>query len=127
MTKPSRLASNGREACAGSSFRVLIARITLNAANVIGDSGASAPPASMTAARPRRTMGTASAAGIGPDAQLISFLALGRVNPNSIARLQLAAPQKTARASEGSSPRGPSARYDGICDSPNATQIGRAS
>src|ERR1051326_9248948 len=35
--------------------------------------------------------------------------------------LQLAAPQKTASASEGSSPRGPSARYDGICDSPNAT------
>src|SRR5438034_8065797 len=54
MTNPSRSSSNGREACAGSSLRVLIARITLNAAYVIGASGASAPPASITSARPSR-------------------------------------------------------------------------
>src|SRR5881397_395127 len=118
MTNPSRPASNGRDARAGSSLRVLIARMMLNAAYVSGASGASAPPASMTSARPSRTAWKASPTAIVPDAQLIAF---GPVNPNSMAILQLAAPQNTANASEGSSPRGPSARYRGTWDSANDT------
>src|SRR5213596_864117 len=121
MTKPSRLASKGRDARAGSSLRVLMARMMLNAANVSGASGASAPPASMMSARPSRTTWNASPTAMVPDAQLIAFVALGPVNPNSMAMLQLAAPQNTASASDGSSPRGPSARYRGTWDSPNAT------
>src|SRR2546430_11493789 len=106
MTNPSREASKGRDARAGSSLRVLIARMMLNAANVSGASGASAPPASITSARPSRTVWKASPTAIVPDAQLIAFVAFGPVNPNSMAILQLAAPQNTANASEGSSPRG---------------------
>src|SRR5437879_5278149 len=40
MTNPSRDASNGRDDRAGSSFRVLIARMMLKAENVIGETGA---------------------------------------------------------------------------------------
>ena len=121
MTNPSRSSSNGREACAGSSLRVLIARITLNAAYVIGASGASEPPASITSARPSRIACSASPTAIVPEAQLIALVELGPVNPNSIAMLQLAAPGKTARARAGSRPRGPSARNRSTCDSANAT------
>ena len=93
----------------------------LNAANVSGASGASAPPASITSARPSRTTWNASPTAIVPEAQLIALVALGPVSPNSIAMLQLAAPANTASASEASSPRGPCARYFGTWASANAT------
>ena len=82
----------------------------LKAANVIGAIGASAPPASITSARPSRTTWKASPTAIVPEAQLIALVAFGPVKPNTMAMLQLAAPQNTERASEGSRPRGPSAR-----------------
>src|SRR5207302_8950865 len=106
-------------ACAGSSLRVLIARITLKAAYVIGASGASAPPASMTSARASRIAWKASPTAIVPDAQLIALVEFGPVKPNSIAILQLSAPGKTADAVAGASPRGRSVRNRLTCDHGN--------
>ncbi len=57
ITKPSRMASNGREARCGSSLHfVERARMALNAATGISPMPASAPPAIMTSASPRRMM-----------------------------------------------------------------------
>src|SRR5207253_3165898 len=95
--------------------------MTLNAAYVIGASGASAPPASITSARSSRIAWNASPTAMVPEAQLMALVEFGPVNPNSIAILQLAAPGNTASASAGSSPRGPSARNCSTCDSANAT------
>ena len=52
MTKPSRSLSNGREACLGSSLRVLMAFMAQKPPMPIGTMVASAPPASMTLASP---------------------------------------------------------------------------
>ena len=51
ITKPSRSASNGRDARAGSSLRVLSAPMRANAEMVSGVTGASVPPATTTSAR----------------------------------------------------------------------------
>ena len=53
-----------------------------------------------------------------PDAQLMPLVALGPVQPNSMAMLQLAAPAKTVSASAGSTARGPSVRKAWYCASP---------
>ncbi len=60
MTKPSRPMSNGRQARSGSSLRVLIALSWANAPNASGVIVASAPPASMARAAPRRMTSAAS-------------------------------------------------------------------
>ncbi len=52
MTKPSRSLSNGREACCGSSLRVLMARMAQNPPMPMGTMVASAPPAKMALASP---------------------------------------------------------------------------
>ena len=52
MTKPSRSLSNGREACLGSSLRVLMARIAQKPPMPTGTMAASAPPANITCASP---------------------------------------------------------------------------
>ena len=65
ITKPSRPASNGRLACAGSSLRVDMARMMAKAPKQSGASGASAPPASMTSASPRTMARNAVADGDG--------------------------------------------------------------
>src|SRR2546423_10693970 len=54
MTRPSRSASNGREAACGSSFRRESARIESKPATPTGVIGASVPPQNMTSARPIR-------------------------------------------------------------------------
>src|SRR5438445_3933392 len=95
--------------------------MTLNAPKVIGASGASAPPASITSARPSRIAWNASPTAMVPDAQLIALVEFGPVNPNSVAMLQLAAPGNTASARLGLSPRGPSRRNSSTWDSANAT------
>src|SRR5438132_7554452 len=95
--------------------------MTLNAPKVIGASGASAPPASITSARPSRIAWNASPTAMVPDAQLIALVEFGPVNPNSMAMLQLAAPGNTASARLGLSPRGPSRRNSSTWDSANAT------
>ena len=110
MTKPSRPASNGRLAWAGSSLRVDIARMIAKAPKQSGASGASAPPAIITSASPRTMARNPSPMAMAPEAQLIPLVELGPVHPNSIAMLQLAAPAKTVSASAGSTARGPSVR-----------------
>src|SRR2546422_1377061 len=77
----------------------------------MGASGASAPPASITSARPARIVWNASPTAIVPEAQLMALVELGPVKPNSMAMLQLAAPGNTASASAGSSPRGRSEEH----------------
>ena len=54
ITNPSRPASNGREAVAGSSFRTESARIAPKPASPTGVIGASVPPQNITSARPSR-------------------------------------------------------------------------
>jgi hypothetical protein len=56
MTKPSRLLSKGREACAGSSLFGLVALIASKQAMVIGDIGESEAPATHMSARPSWTV-----------------------------------------------------------------------
>ena len=107
MTKPSRPASNGRRARPGSSLRVDMARMIAKAPKQSGASGASAPPANITSASSLAIARNASPTAIAPEAQLIPLVALGPVQPNSIAMLQLAAPAKTVSASDGSTARGP--------------------
>jgi hypothetical protein len=52
MTKPSRVASNGREAVSGSSFRSESARMFAKPPIDIGVTAASAPPVIMRSASP---------------------------------------------------------------------------
>lgn len=54
ITKPSRLAENGREACSGSSLRVERACIALKPPTPQAQIAASAPPLTMISALPRR-------------------------------------------------------------------------
>ena len=60
ITNPSRSRSNGRDADAGSSFRVESARMAANPATETGVTGASAPPHTMTSARPSLIASSAS-------------------------------------------------------------------
>jgi len=55
----------------------------------IGARGASAPPASITSARPSRMAWNASPTATVPEAQLIALVTFGPDTPNSIAALQL--------------------------------------
>nr|WP_232313292.1 hypothetical protein [Paenibacillus sp. P22] len=101
MTNPSRVRSNGRLALPGSSLRVDIARSRSKAPNDSGESGDSAPPASMTSASPRRMAWSALPIATAPEAQLIELVSFGPLKPNSIAMLQEEAPPKTEKPSVG--------------------------
>ena len=52
MTKPSRRASKGLEACSGSALLAVVARMVSKQAIEIGEIGASLAPASTTSASP---------------------------------------------------------------------------
>ncbi len=121
ITNPSRPASKGREAVAGSSLRVDMARMMANAPKQSGASGVSTPPASTTSASPVRMARHASPSAMAPEAQLIPLVLLIPVKPNSMATLQLAAPLNTASASMGSTPRTPLWTYEVNWFSPYAT------
>ena len=60
ITKPARVASNGREAFAGSSSSATRPRIAQNPARIKGWMQDSAPPASTASAAPRRISSAAS-------------------------------------------------------------------
>src|ERR1043166_2524658 len=75
----------------------------------------------MTSASPPRMARNASPMAMAPDAQLIPLVMLGPVMPSSMARLQLAAPTKTVRASPGSTQRMPPARNFSCSRSANST------
>ena len=83
-TKPSRPASNGREARAGSSFRVDIAFIWQKPAIVSGMMMASAPPAIITSASPRWMIFRASPMAWLPVAHAVTTDEFGPLAPNRI-------------------------------------------
>ena len=84
ITKPSRSASNGRDARSGSSLRVLSAPMRANAETVSGVTGASVPPATTTSALPSRTMRTPSPMALAPAAHAVAMQSAGPVKPNWI-------------------------------------------
>ena len=69
MINPSREALNGRLAFSGSSLRVDKACIALNPPTPVAQTAASAPPATMTLALPRRIRLKASARAFDDEAQ----------------------------------------------------------
>ena len=84
MTKPSRSRSHGREACCGSSFRVLNAFIAPNPARPIGIMAASEPPATKTSASPNLIMRHDSPMALFEVAQAVTMHMFGPRIPNSI-------------------------------------------
>ena len=84
MTKPSRSASNGREAACGSSLRRDRARIASNPAIPTGVIGASVPPANMTSARPILIASAASPIAMLDAAQAVLSDIKGPFVPSSI-------------------------------------------
>src|SRR6185503_20584138 len=100
----------GREADAGSSLDVDIARMTVKAAKQRGASGASTPPAITTVARPSRIIRRPSPMAIAPEAQEFEFPIAGPRAPNSIATLHAPAPANTRSARLAGMERGPLAR-----------------
>ena len=85
MTKPSRTASNGRDARAGSSLRVVRARAEQNEATDIGEMHDSAPPTRTTSAAPVRMYSIPRARAWPLEAQAVTVHSFGPVNPNSMA------------------------------------------
>src|SRR5215470_1110856 len=83
-TKPSRPASNGRDAFCGSSLRVDIAFIEQKPAMVSGTTIASAPPAIITSASPRWISRKASPRAWLPVAQAVTTEELGPFAPKRI-------------------------------------------
>src|SRR6266850_3987305 len=83
-TKPSRPASNGREAFSGSSLRVDMAFIEQKPAMVMGTMMASAPPAIITSASPRSMILAASPMAWLPVAHAVTTEELGPLAPKRI-------------------------------------------
>ena len=81
MTKPSRPASNGRLARSGSSLRVESARRAANADMPTSLTAASAPPANIAVASPRRMMLKASPRALLPAAQAVQVALTGPLRP----------------------------------------------
>src|SRR3972149_1307911 len=81
MTKPSRVASKGREAFSGSSLRVEMAFIAQKPATLSLVIGASVPPAIIASASPRWMMRMASPMALPPGAQAVTTLLFGPFAP----------------------------------------------
>src|SRR5215469_5753913 len=101
MTNPSRAASNGRLAVAGSALRVDIERMTSNASKMRGASGTSTPPASAARHKPLLTARNASPIATAPAAHEFEFEIVGPCKPKWIATLQHAAAGNTLSARIG--------------------------
>ena len=84
ITKPSRSASNGRDARAGSSLRVLSAPMRANAEIVSGVTPASVPPATTASAVPSRMRRAPSPIACVPAAHAVAMHMLGPVQPKLI-------------------------------------------
>ncbi len=91
ITNPSRAVSNGRDARAGSSLRVLIAPMRANADTVSGVTGASVAPATTTSALPSRTMRTPSPMALAPAAHAVEMQSAGPVKPKRMEIIPAAA------------------------------------
>ncbi len=102
MTKPSRPASNGRQAIAGLSLAPAdSARMMSNAPNASGLNGTSTPPATAASIRPVRMSSSADPSATAPEAQEFAVDMIGPRTSRSIPRFAGAAPPKTARARVG--------------------------
>src|ERR1035437_4606468 len=106
-TNPSRVESNGREACSPSSLRLLRAPMLPRAAIAIGRTGASAPPVSTTSHSPSRTRRSASWKAITDVAQAATWVITGPVRWYSIERRQAPIEPDRAGTAKGLTKRGP--------------------
>ena len=121
MTNPSRSASIGRDAWAGSSlWPPPSARMRSKAPNASGDSGHSTPPAIAASISPVRIAPIASPIATAPDAHELAVDRIGPRTSRAMPRLAGAAPPKTARARVGETDRRPRARYFSCSPSANA-------
>src|SRR5437764_2773337 len=82
-TNPSRLMSNGREACSASSLRGVVALIASKQASVIGEIGASVDPAIMMSADRSRISSTAYPTESSPDVQPVDTTVAGPSAPTA--------------------------------------------
>ena len=81
ITKPARVASNGREARVGSTSSATSPRIAQKPARISGVIAASVPPARTTSAWPRRIEAAASPIAVEPVAQAETGAKFGPVEP----------------------------------------------
>lgn len=82
-TKPLRVRSKGREAVSGSSLRGDVARMASKDARVIGVTGASEAPATITSALPSRMSSAAWPSESRPEVQPVETTATGPCAPTS--------------------------------------------
>ncbi len=121
MTNPSRPASIGRDAWAGSSlWWLLSARIRSNAPNASGDSGHSTPPAIAASISPVRMAPMASPIATAPEAHELAVERMGPRTSSAMPRLAGAAPPNTASARVGETDLRPRSRYFSCWASANA-------
>src|SRR3954447_22894764 len=85
MTKPSRSASNGRDACSGSSFRVLNAVMRANAEIAVGVRHDSEPPVITMSALLLWMRRAASPMALALAAHAVATHILGPFQPNCMA------------------------------------------
>ena len=107
--KPSRSASNGREAVSGSGFRVR-ACIWEKADSVSGRIEASVPPAMHTSAIPSRIQRAPSPTAWPPAAQAVVMQAFGPVKPKAMATWPAAAFGMSCGTMNGLTRSGPFSR-----------------
>ena len=106
-TKPSRVASNGREAVSGESLRFDSAVMFESAATPIGRIGASEPPVSTTSHSPVAMSRSASWNAITEVAQAATCVMTGPVRPYSIDSMQAAIEPDSAGTANADTNRGP--------------------
>ena len=106
-TKPSRVASNGRDAVSGESLRFDRAPMLASAATPIDHTGASEPPASTTSHSPVAISRSASWNAMTDVAHAATCVITGPVRPYSIDSMQPAIEPDSAGIANGDTKRGP--------------------
>jgi hypothetical protein len=107
ITNPSRPASNGREAEAGSASRRDSAPMRAKPVTVSGVTLASVPPATTTSHRPCRIRSSAVPRAVAPEAQAVAVTRLGPVKPRSIATCPATMLGSISGMNRGEIPSGP--------------------
>src|SRR5689334_11496117 len=97
MTNPSRSASKGREACAGSSLFEDVALIASKQAMVIGEIGESEAPAIQTSALPSSTVWRAYPTASSPEVQPVETVCTGPRAPKRSATIDASVLGENAR------------------------------
>ena len=106
-TKPSRVASNGRDAVSGESLRFESAPMFDSAASPIGHTGASEPPARTTSHSPVAMSRSASWKAMTDVAQAATWVMTGPVSPYSIDSRQAPMDPESAGTANADTNRGP--------------------